>query len=146
MYSIYILFSEVADKFYVGHSQDPWKKLEQHLSNDTSKLEQVYSITHSSTTCNRHRLFELYLNELSSSFSSWFINRFNKTIMEKEQQIIYFLSKAGQFDSDELNDFIRRSKALSIKKGDTLVKEDQYCHSVYFMHSRVISGGKWGNE
>ena len=37
MYYIYFLYSETADKFYVGHSQDPWKRLEQHLSNTGDK-------------------------------------------------------------------------------------------------------------
>jgi len=29
MYYIYFLYSESADKYYVGHSQDPFKRLEQ---------------------------------------------------------------------------------------------------------------------
>ena len=37
MYYIYFLYSEAADKYYVGHSQDPFKRLEQHLSNSGDK-------------------------------------------------------------------------------------------------------------
>ena len=37
MHYIYFLYSETADKYYVGHSQDPWKRLEQHLSNTGDK-------------------------------------------------------------------------------------------------------------
>ena len=37
MYYIYFLYSAIADKYYVGHSQDPWKRLEQHLSNSGDK-------------------------------------------------------------------------------------------------------------
>jgi CRP-like cAMP-binding protein len=59
--------------------------------------------------------------------------------MDKEQQIINFLKKVGQFDEDELKDFVLRSKFLLIKKGDTIVKEGQLCHSIYFIHSGVIS-------
>jgi CRP-like cAMP-binding protein len=59
--------------------------------------------------------------------------------MDKEEQIINFLKKSGQFDTDELRDFLLRRKVLLIKKGDTIVKEGQLCHSIYFIHSGVIS-------
>jgi CRP/FNR family transcriptional regulator, anaerobic regulatory protein len=59
--------------------------------------------------------------------------------MDAEEQIINFLQKAGQFDKEELNNFLSKSKTLFIKKGDTLVKEGQRCHSIYFIHSGVIS-------
>jgi putative endonuclease len=42
MYYIYFLYSEAADKYYVGHSQDPWKRLEQHLSNSGDKYTGSY--------------------------------------------------------------------------------------------------------
>ena len=42
MYYIYFLYSETADKYYVGHSQDPWKRLEQHLSNTGDKFTGGY--------------------------------------------------------------------------------------------------------
>ena len=32
MYYIYFLFSETADKYYVGQSQNPWQRLIQHLN------------------------------------------------------------------------------------------------------------------
>jgi putative endonuclease len=38
MYYIYILYSSLADKFYVGHSQNPWQRLSQHLSNTKDKF------------------------------------------------------------------------------------------------------------
>jgi CRP-like cAMP-binding protein len=59
--------------------------------------------------------------------------------MNKEEQITTFLKKFGQFDEDELKDFVLRSKILLIKKGDLLVKEGQFCHSIYFLHSGLIS-------
>ena len=34
---IYILYSLEGDKFYVGHSSDPWNRLNQHLSNSPNK-------------------------------------------------------------------------------------------------------------
>jgi putative endonuclease len=43
MYYIYILYSKVADKFYVGHSRDPWKRLEQHNANRIDKYTGKYS-------------------------------------------------------------------------------------------------------
>lgn len=33
-YCIYILFSDQANKYYVGYSKDPWKRFEQHLTNE----------------------------------------------------------------------------------------------------------------
>jgi putative endonuclease len=42
MYYIYVLNSTEADRFYVGHSQDPWKRLEQHLSNTGDKYTGSY--------------------------------------------------------------------------------------------------------
>lgn len=34
---VYILYSQSLDKYYVGFSSDPWKRLEQHLSNEKDK-------------------------------------------------------------------------------------------------------------
>jgi putative endonuclease len=42
MYYIYFLYSEAADKYYVGYSQDPFKRLEQHLSNSGDKYTGSY--------------------------------------------------------------------------------------------------------
>jgi putative endonuclease len=42
MYYLYFLFSEQADKFYVGYSADPWKRLEQHLANNGQKFTGAY--------------------------------------------------------------------------------------------------------
>ena len=42
MYYLYILYSEIADKYYVGHSSDPWARLEQHLSNSGDKYTGSY--------------------------------------------------------------------------------------------------------
>ncbi len=38
MYYIYIIYSESSDLFYVGHSEDPWRRLDQHNSNDRDKF------------------------------------------------------------------------------------------------------------
>jgi putative endonuclease len=42
MYYLYILYSESADKYYVGHSANPWQRLEQHLSNSGDKYTGSY--------------------------------------------------------------------------------------------------------
>jgi len=36
-YYIYILYSSSIDRFYIGYSADPWKRLEQHLTNTADK-------------------------------------------------------------------------------------------------------------
>jgi putative endonuclease len=42
MYYLYILFSTEADRFYVGHSSDPWQRLQQHLTNSGDKYTGSY--------------------------------------------------------------------------------------------------------
>jgi len=42
MFYIYILYSDSADKFYVGHSSDPWQRLQQHLNNTGDKYTGSY--------------------------------------------------------------------------------------------------------
>ena len=43
MFYLYILFSSRANKYYVGHSQDPWKRLIQHNENSGAKFTGKYS-------------------------------------------------------------------------------------------------------
>ena len=43
MYYLYFLFSQSANKFYIGHSKDPWKRLEQHLTNSGDKYTGSYT-------------------------------------------------------------------------------------------------------
>jgi putative endonuclease len=43
MFYIYIIYSIDSDIFYVGHSSDPWRRLEQHNTNDKSKFTGKYS-------------------------------------------------------------------------------------------------------
>lgn len=59
--------------------------------------------------------------------------------MDKEQQILDFLKKSGQFEKEELKDFLLMGKSIHVMKGDTLVREGQFCNSIYFIHSGVIS-------
>ena len=42
-YYLYILFSKQADKFYVGHSNNPWERLLQHNSNKIEKYTGKYT-------------------------------------------------------------------------------------------------------
>lgn len=37
MFYIYILYSETINKYYIGQSQDPWNRLEQHNENTPDK-------------------------------------------------------------------------------------------------------------
>ncbi len=37
MHYICVLYSVAADRYYVGYSSDPWKRLEQHLTNRGEK-------------------------------------------------------------------------------------------------------------
>ncbi len=59
--------------------------------------------------------------------------------MDTAEQVVNFLKKTGQFDKDELEDFLSKRKILLVRKGETLVKEGQFCHSIYFIHSGAIS-------
>jgi CRP-like cAMP-binding protein len=60
-------------------------------------------------------------------------------IVDKDQQILNFLKKAGQFSEAELENFFSNRKNINVKKGDTIVKEGQLCHFIYFIHYGVIS-------
>ena len=42
MYYLYILYSGVADKYYVGQSQDPWLRLEHHNADDKDTFTAKY--------------------------------------------------------------------------------------------------------
>jgi putative endonuclease len=41
-YYIYILYSNEAKKFYVGHSNNPWKRVNEHLENEGNKFTGKY--------------------------------------------------------------------------------------------------------
>lgn len=56
-YYIYILYSKSIDRYYVGYSQNPWIRFEQHLSNSSDKytgkakdwiLKTIYSVKNKS--------------------------------------------------------------------------------------------------
>ena len=42
MYYIYILYSAHADKYYVGHSSNPWNRIIQHNTNKIEKYTGKY--------------------------------------------------------------------------------------------------------
>jgi len=42
MYYVYILYSPKANKYYIGHTSNPWKRLEQHLDNTREKFTGSY--------------------------------------------------------------------------------------------------------
>jgi putative endonuclease len=42
MFYIYIIYSETADKYYTGYSENPWVRIKQHNENDTDKYTGKY--------------------------------------------------------------------------------------------------------
>ena len=42
MFYIYFIYSNTAEKFYVGHSENPWDRLVQHNENDDDKYTGKY--------------------------------------------------------------------------------------------------------
>jgi putative endonuclease len=42
MYYLYILYNSEIDKYYVGHSSDPWRRLEEHNSEDNKTFTRKY--------------------------------------------------------------------------------------------------------
>jgi len=42
MYYVYILHSEQADRFYIGHSNDPERRLIEHNTTDQNKFTKKY--------------------------------------------------------------------------------------------------------
>ncbi len=43
MFYIYIIYSSHGDTYYLGHSQNPWQRLEQHNNNEPDKFTGRYS-------------------------------------------------------------------------------------------------------
>ncbi|WP_373520736.1 GIY-YIG nuclease family protein [Aquiflexum sp.] len=39
---IYILYSQAFDKFYIGHSEYPWSRIEEHTSGKLHKFTSDY--------------------------------------------------------------------------------------------------------
>ena len=42
IFYIYILYSQAFDKYYIGHSEDPWRRLEEHNSGKLHKFTSDY--------------------------------------------------------------------------------------------------------
>ena len=47
MFFIYILHSEFLNKFYIGQSSDPWKRIVYHNNNDSDKFTGKANYTNS---------------------------------------------------------------------------------------------------
>jgi len=43
MFYIYIIYSETADKYYTGYSEDPWLSIIKHNENDADKYTGKYN-------------------------------------------------------------------------------------------------------
>jgi len=43
MFYIYIIYTLSSDLYYIGHSSDPWKRLEQHNQNASDKFTGKYA-------------------------------------------------------------------------------------------------------
>jgi len=42
MFYLYIIYSSSAEKYYVGHSADPWRRLAEHNTNSSDKYTGKY--------------------------------------------------------------------------------------------------------
>ena len=56
-----------------------------------------------------------------------------------EQQITNFLMNTGFFAASDVEDFLCKRTSAFVKKGDFFVKEGQFCRSIYFLHSGLIT-------
>lgn len=66
MFYFYIIHSKAADRFYIGHSSDPWERLKQHNTNTTEKytgenadweLKAVFQVIESKEEANKLEKF-----------------------------------------------------------------------------------------
>jgi putative endonuclease len=69
MYFVYIIYNESSDTFYIGHSNDPWKRLEQHNQNGSDKFTGKY---HNWVLC---AVFEAGNTRSSAMFLETFIKK-----------------------------------------------------------------------
>ena len=72
MYYIYIIYSESFDKFYIGSSQDPWKRLDKHnkskFNTYTSKYRpwELKAVFEAATTRGNAEKIERYIKKQKS--------------------------------------------------------------------------------
>jgi putative endonuclease len=95
MYYVYILYSVTADKYYVGHSSDPWSRLKQHLSNSGDKYTGSYS------DWKLEGVFEVSLNKGDADRVEKFIKR------QKSRNLIERILGANFVGTGELAQLVR---------------------------------------
>lgn len=100
MFYIYIIYSNTAEKFYVGHSDNPWERLVQHNENEGDKYTGKYQ------NWELKAVFEVSENKEDALSIEKFIKR------QKSKKLILKLIEPDFVPTGDLTQLVRVSKIV----------------------------------
>jgi putative endonuclease len=100
MFYIYIIYSNTAEKFYVGHSENPWDRLVQHNENQSDKYTGKYQ------NWELKAVFQVSENRGDAILIEKFIKR------QKSKKLLLKLIEPEFIPSGDLAQLIRVSKIV----------------------------------
>lgn len=100
MFYIYIIYSNTAEKFYVGHSDNPWDRLVQHNENDGDKYTGKYQ------NWELKAVFEVSENKEDALSIEKFIKR------QKSKKLLLKLIEPDFVPTGDLAQLVRVSKIV----------------------------------
>jgi putative endonuclease len=100
MFYIYIIYSNTAEKFYVGHSENPWDRLVQHNENQGDKYTGKYQ------NWELKAVFQVSENRGDAILIEKFIKR------QKSKKLLLKLIEPEFIPSGDLAQLIRVSKIV----------------------------------
>jgi putative endonuclease len=100
MFYIYIIYSNTAEKFYVGHSENPWDRLVQHNENEGDKYTGKYQ------NWELKAVFQVSENRGDALIIEKFIKR------QKSKKLLLKLIEPEFIPSGDLAQLVRVSKIV----------------------------------
>ena len=100
MFYIYIIYSNTAEKFYVGHSENPWDRLVQHNENQGDKYTGKYQ------NWDLKAVFQVSENRGDAILIEKFIKR------QKSKKLLLKLIEPEFIPSGDLAQLVRVSKIV----------------------------------
>jgi putative endonuclease len=100
MFYIYIIYSNTAEKFYVGHSENPWDRLVQHNENQGDKYTGKYQ------NWELKAVFQVSENRGDALLIEKFIKR------QKSKKLLLKLIEPEFIPSGDLAQLVRVSKIV----------------------------------
>jgi putative endonuclease len=100
MFYIYIIYSNTAERFYVGHSENPWDRLVQHNENEGDKYTGKYQ------NWELKAVFQVSENRGDALIIEKFIKR------QKSKKLLLKLIEPEFIPSGDLAQLVRVSKIV----------------------------------